>query len=331
MGRPSEDELIKTYFAPLAGEGAFGLSDDAALIAGKPGRDLIVTTDMIIAGVHFFKTDPPGAVARKALRVNLSDLAAKGAEPLGFLLTLALPEDWTEPWLAGFALGLAEDAAAYKCPLLGGDTVKSPGAAAVSVTAFGAVPAGSMVMRGGTKAGDRIYVSGTIGDAALGLRIRKNAAGDAAWIESLSPEESAFFAGRYLLPRPRLGLRAALRAHAHAAIDISDGLAGDIAKLLAPAGMTAEVPAANVPLSQAAQSALRSCPAIVDALLTGGDDYEILCAVPPARSASFEAEAAAAGVLIVPVAIAVPGDRPPVFRDESGKALAFPNPSFQHF
>jgi thiamine-monophosphate kinase len=331
MGRPSEDELIKTYFAPLAGEGAFGLNDDAALIAGKPGRDLIVTTDMIIAGVHFFKTDPPGAIARKALRVNLSDLAAKGAEPLGFLLTLALPEDWTEPWLAGFALGLGEDAAAYKCPLLGGDTVKSPDAAAVSVTAFGAVPVGSMVMRGGTKAGDRIYVSGTIGDAALGLRIRKNAAGDAAWIESLSPEESAFFTGRYLLPQPRLGLRAALRAHAHATIDISDGLAGDLAKLLALAGMTAEVPAANVPLSQAAQTALRACPAIVKTLLTGGDDYEILCAIPPSQSASFEAEAEAAGVLVAQVAIAEPGDRPPVFRDESGKAFAFPKPSFQHF
>jgi thiamine-monophosphate kinase len=331
MGRPSEDELIRTYFAPLAGEGAFGLGDDAARISGKPGRDLVVTADMVIGGVHFFGADPPGAIARKALRVNLSDLAAKGAEPVGFLLTLGLPEDWSEPWLAGFALGLGDDAAAYNCPLLGGDTVKSPGATAISITAFGAVSAGSMVMRAGVKPGDRIYVSGTIGDAALGLKIRKREAADAVWVESLSQDESAFLAGRYLLPQPRLGLHAALRGHAHAAIDISDGFAGDLAKLLALTGMTAEVAASNVPFSQAAQSALRSWPAVVEALLTGGDDYEILCAVPPARCAAFEAEAAAAGVLIAPVAVAVPGDGPPVFWDESGKALVFPQPSFQHF
>jgi len=331
MGRPSEDELIKNYFAPLAGDGAFGLSDDAALIAGKIGRDLIVTADMLICGVHFFSTDPPGAIARKALRVNLSDLAAKGAEPLGFLLTLALPEDWTEPWLAGFALGLGEDSAAYKCPLLGGDTVKSPGALAISITAFGVVPAGSMVMRGGVKAGDRIYVSGTIGDAALGLKIRVKRAADAPWIESLSPKESAFLAGRYLLPQPRVGLRAALRAHAHAAIDISDGFAGDLGKLLALSGVTAEVPLASLPLSQAVRTALRSSPGLAETLLTGGDDYEILCAVAPAQSAAFESDAAAAGVVIARVAIAMPGERAPSFRDESGKALVLLKPSFQHF
>src|SRR5262245_37047046 len=160
MARPSEDELIAAYFAPLAGSGAFGLRDDAALLAGEPGRDVVVTTDMLVAGVHFFPNDPPGAIARKALRVNLSDLSAKAAEPLGFLLGLALPEDWTEAWLAGFSQGLGEDAAAYNCPLLGGDTVKTFGATIVSITAFGAVPAGSMVMRGGVEAGDRIYVSG---------------------------------------------------------------------------------------------------------------------------------------------------------------------------
>ena len=140
MPRPSEDELIATYFAPLAGPGAFGLRDDAAVLAQKPGQDLVVTTDMLTAGVHFFADDPPGAVARKALRVNLSDLAAKGAEPRGFLLGLALPGDWTADWLAGFAQGLGEDAAAYNCPLLGGDTVKSLGPLVISITALGAVP-----------------------------------------------------------------------------------------------------------------------------------------------------------------------------------------------
>jgi thiamine-monophosphate kinase len=247
MSRPSEDELIATYFAPFAGPGAFGLRDDAAILAQEPGHDIIATKDMSITGVHFFTDDPPGAVARKALRVNLSDLAAKGAEPSGFLLGLALPEDWTAHWLAGFAHGLCEDAAAYKCPLLGGDTVKSPGPLIVSITAFGIVPAQTMVLRTGVAAGDRIYVTGTIGDAALGLKYRLDAAQGAKWTHCVSQADAAYIAGRSLLPRPRLCLRAALRAHAHAAIDISDGFAGDLAKMLGLTGMTAEVMTADVP------------------------------------------------------------------------------------
>jgi thiamine-monophosphate kinase len=293
MTRPSEDELIATYFAPLAGTGAFGLRDDAALLSEKLGHDVVVTTDMLAAGVHFFPSDPPGAVARKALRVNLSDLAAKAAEPLGFLLGLALPEDWTEAWLAGFSQGLGEDAAAFNCPLLGGDTVKTFGATTISITAFGAVPAGSMVMRGAIAAGDRIYVSGTIGDASLGLKLRRNATEDLAWRGDLNAEEAAYLVGRYLLPQPHLALRDALRAHAHSAMDISDGFAGDLTKMLRLSGMTAEVLVAGVPLSVPARTALRTAPSLAETILTGGDDYEILCAVPEARCASFEREAAA--------------------------------------
>jgi thiamine-monophosphate kinase len=330
MQRPSEDELIAAYFAPLAGPGAFGLRDDAALLAGKPGHDVVVTTDMLVAGVHFFPSDPPGAVARKALRVNLSDLAAKAAEPLGFLLGLALPEDWTEPWLAGFSQGLGEDAAAFNCPLLGGDTVKTFDATTISITAFGAVPAGSMVMRGRVEAGDRIYVTGTIGDAALGLKLRLNAMEDLAWRGDLNAEEAAYLVGRYLLPRPHLALRDALRAHAHAAMDISDGFAGDLTKMLRLSGMTAEVLVADVPLSAPARTALRASPSLAESILTGGDDYEILCAVPPSRCASFEAEAAA-GVLVTPVAIAAAGRAPPTFKDKEGATLAFARRSFQHF
>jgi thiamine-monophosphate kinase len=330
MARPSEDELIAAYFAPLAGPEAFGLRDDAALLAEKPGHDIVVTTDMLLAGVHFFSNDPPGAIARKSLRVNLSDLATKGAEPLGFLLSLALPGDWSEPWLAGFSQGLGEDAAAYECPLLGGDTVKSLGATAISITAFGAVPADSMVMRGGVKPGDHIYVSGTIGDASLGLKLRRKAAYDAAWIGSLSAQETAHLAGRYLLPQPRLSLRNALLVHAHAAIDISDGFAGDFSKMLRLTGMTAEVLITDVPLSPGARTALHALPSLIETILTGGDDYEILCAVPEARCASFEAEAAATGVLVTPVAIAAAGEEPPVFKDKDGKPLTFARPSFRH-
>jgi thiamine-monophosphate kinase len=355
MPRPSEDELIATYFAPLAGPGAFGLRDDAAILVQKPGHDIVAAKDMLIAGVHFFADDPPGAVARKALRVNLSDLAAKGAEPSGFFLGLALPEDWTARWLAGFAQGLGEDAAAYKCPLLGGDTVKSPGPLVISITAFGTVPAQTMVLRAGVAAGDRIYVTGTIGDAALGLKFRVDAAKDRAWTRRVNQADAAYLAGRTLLPRPRLGLREALRAHAHAAMDISDGFAGDLAKMLRLTGMTAEVETACVPLSDAARNMLRltgmtaevetACvplsdaarnilhksPSLLESILTGGDDYEILCAVPPSQSAAFEARADAAGISVQPVATAMPGSAPPVFKDAEGRNLVFARPSFRHF
>ena len=167
-----EDDLIARYFRPLAtAPGALGLIDDAALLASS-SDDLVLTTDAVVEGVHFLPDDPPDAVARKALRVNLSDLAAKGATPAGFLLTLALREV-KEAWLAPFARALGEDAAAFGCPLLGGDTVSTPGPAMVSVTAFGRVPAGRMVRRAGARAGDRIAVTGTIGDAALGLLLLK--------------------------------------------------------------------------------------------------------------------------------------------------------------
>ena len=170
--RPGEDELIARYFAPLAGSAGLGLKDDVALLKPPAGRDLVVTTDALVAGVHFFADDPPDAIARKALRVNLSDLAAKGAEPIGFTLDLALPDDWTADWLAAFAAGLGDDAAAYRCPLIGGDTVRTPGPLTLAITAIGAVEPGRFASRGGVRPGDRLYVTGTIGDAALGLRLR---------------------------------------------------------------------------------------------------------------------------------------------------------------
>lgn len=331
MPRPSEDELIATYFAPLAGPGAFVLRDDAAVVAQRPGHDIVVTNDLLIAGVHFFSEDPPGAVARKGLRVNLSDLAAKGAEPCGFLLGLALPEDWTVHWLACFAQELGEDAATYKCPLLGGDTVKSPGPLMISITAFGTVPSQAMILRGGVAAGDRIYVTGTIGDAALGLKLRLDAAEGTAWTRGISQADAAYLASRYLLPEPRFCLREALRAHAQAAMDISDGFAGDLIKMLRLAGMTAEVETASVPLSGATRKILHDAPSLLETILTGGDDYEILCTVPPSQSAAFEAEAAAAGVLVSPVATAMAGNAPPVFKDAEGRSLVLARPSFRHF
>lgn len=331
MPRPSEDALIATYFAPLAGPGSFGLRDDAAILPRRTGQDIVATKDMLIAGVHFFADDPPGAIARKALRVNLSDLAAKGAEPLGFLLGLALPEDWTADWLAGFAQGLCEDASAYACPLLGGDTVKSDGPLALSITALGAVPAGKIVLREGVAANDLLYVTGTIGDAALGLRLRIGAARDTEWAKYISQADAAYLAGRYLLPQPRLSLSTALRAYAHAAMDISDGLAGDLVKLLQLTRMTAEVKASSVPLSKATRKLVRQSPSLLETIFTGGDDYELLCAVPPSEGAAFEAGAKAAGIVVRNIGTAKPGDGPPVFKDKRGKNLIFAHPSFRHF
>jgi len=331
MTRLSEDDLIATLFAPLAGPGGLGLRDDAAIIVPGPGHDLVVSKDMLIAGVHFFAADPPDSIARKALRVNLSDLAAKGAVPLGFLLGLALPTDWTGEWLRDFAHGLGMDAQDFGCPLLGGDTVKTPGPLSLSITVFGAVPTGRMVPRTRARAGDLLYVSGTIGDSAIGLRLRRHDRLDTPWVAVLGEKPALYLRDRYLLPRPRLGLRAALRAYASAAMDVSDGLAGDLGKMLGLAGLTADISVEDVPLSEAARAALKLSPALIETILTGGDDYEVLCTVPPANAKAFEASAKEAGISVTRFGIARPGISAPRFDDASGAALVFAARSFSHF
>ena len=201
----NEDRLIARHFKPIARHpGALGLIDDAAMLSPPPGHDLVVTTDAIVGGVHFFPDDPADAIARKALRVNLSDLAAKGASPAGFLLTLALPKGISEAWLEAFSRALGADAKRYGCPLLGGDTVRTPGPLTVSITAFGVLPAGTMVRRDGARVGDHVLVSGTIGDAALGLQLRRGRKAARRW--KLSARERAHLAQRYLLPEPRNAL-----------------------------------------------------------------------------------------------------------------------------
>lgn len=329
--RPGEDELIATYFAPLAGAPGLGLRDDAALLSPPAGQNIVLTKDLLVAGVHFFKEDPAAAVARKSLRVNLSDLAAKGAEPLGYLLGLALPEDWTPDWLADFAAGLRQDGAAFDCPLLGGDTVKTSGPLVVSVTAVGAAPAGKFVPRAGARVGDLIYATGSIGDAVLGLKLRLGAEADRHWSEALSEGAKAWLAERYLLPQPRLALRQALRQYAHAAMDVSDGFAGDLAKMLRLTEASAEISIGQAPLSTAAREALQLEPRLIEAILTGGDDYELLCAIPPEQAAAFESAAAAAQVEISRVGVTSAGPRPPEFKDPAGNVLRFNEPSFQHF
>ena len=277
-----EDRLIARYFKPLATHpGAFGLIDDAAIIAPPAGCDLVLTADGIVGGVHFFPDDPPDAVARKALRVNLSDLAAKGAKPLGFLLTLALPKEIGDAWLAPFARGLGADAELFGCPLLGGDTVRTPGPVTISIAAFGAVPHGKMVRRAGAEPGDRVVVTGTIGDAALGLLLRRDAGAAERW--GLARDQRDHLAARYLVPQPRNAIAEFLGNYASAAMDVSDGLAGDLAKLCRASGVDAQVETARVPLSDAARAAVAKEPALIETVVTGGDDYEVLACVPAGK------------------------------------------------
>jgi thiamine-monophosphate kinase len=325
--RPSEHELIARYFAPLAGEGGLGLRDDAALLRPRPGHELVLTVDAVVADVHFHADDPPASVARKALGVNVSDLAAKGAEPCGFLLTLTLPGNWTEGWLAGFCEGLGETSRAFGCPLLGGDTVRGP-SNAVSITALGEVPAGRMVARTTAKPGDRIVVSGTIGDAALGLALRATTA--PSWASRLSDAQRGFLLDRYLHPQPRLALAPILREHASAAMDVSDGLAGDLAKMLAASGATAAVETEQVPLSSAARAAVSAEPGLLDRCLTGGDDYEILATVPPERLSAFLSASAVAGVATTAIGTVREGQGLPVFR-HGGSERRYERGSYSHF
>ena len=266
----AEDRLIARHFKPLATHpGALGLFDDAAFIKPPAGCDLVLQADALVGGVHFFPDDPAHLIAAKALRTNLSDLAAKGAAPLGFLLSLALPKALGDDWLGDFAKGLRGDIEAYGCPLFGGDTTRTPGPAMISVSMFGSVPEGTMVRREGAKAGDLVFVTATIGDAALGLFVRN---GEAQW----------------------------------------------------------PLDAALIPHSDAAKAVIAADPAARETALTGGDDYEILCTVPPAKADNFRAAAQAANVPVTRIGVIAAGEGVR-FLDAQGRPLAFRQASFSHF
>ena len=323
-----EDRLIERYFRPLAKHpGALGLADDAAVLTPPPGCDLVLTTDGIIAGIHVFPDTPADAIARRVLRVNLSDLAAKGAKPVGFLLAVGLPAGTTEEWLAAFARGLGEDAERYGCPLLGGDTDHTPGPLSVSITAFGALPSATMVRRGGAHPGDALFVTGTVGDAALGLMLRKDEHAGAA----LARVQRDHLLTRYVEPEPRNALAETLRTHASAALDISDGLAGDLAKLCRASGVTAQIEAARVPLSDAARALIAGEGSLLERALTGGDDYEILAAVPAGKVEGFRAGARAAGIAVTEIGGLAAGKASPQFIGSDRRPLAFERASYSHF
>jgi thiamine-monophosphate kinase len=323
-----EDSLIARYFKPIATDpGAFGLRDDAAIFRAD-GDDIVVTTDAVVEGVHFLPGDPPETLARKALRVNLSDLAAKGAAPAGFVLTLAL-RAVDESWLTAFARGLGEDARHYACPLLGGDTVSTPGPVTISITAFGRVPKGEMVRRTGARPGERIMVTGTIGDAAIGLDILKGGAA----AQALSGDATARdrLVGRYRVPEPRNALAEAIRKHASAAMDVSDGLAGDLAKLCAASDVSAVIDAPSIPISNAAKDLLTGGVVNLEDLIAGGDDYEVLCTVPEAASAALVEEARRVGVALASIGTVVAATERLRFLDDQGGEIPLKRMSYSHF
>ncbi|BBF93441.1 thiamine-phosphate kinase [Blastochloris tepida] len=324
-----EDALIHRAFAPIAShEGAFGLTDDAAAIPVPPSHEVVATTDTLVAGVHFFANDPPEAIARKALRVNLSDLAAKAAEPLGFLLSVALPEGTGPDWIDAFARGLSDDSKRYRIPLFGGDTVRTTGPLVISVTALGTAKPGEVVRRAGAQPGDWVMVTGTIGDAALGLMLRKHLGLKA--LNRLGARDKAHLTDRYLLPQPRLKLAAALRLHATAAMDISDGLAGDLAKLCAVSGVSARIETALLPLSPAAAAAIETDPRLLERVVTGGDDYEILMTVPSDDLDAFVSAATRAGVAVTAIGEITAGPGLPVLYGPDGP-MKLKQMSFSHF
>ena len=327
MGKADEFEIIARYFAPLAvGEpGAFALKDDAAVLGLEPGQRLVITTDTIVESVHFPSDDAPAAIAAKALRVNLSDLAAMGARPRAYTLSLSLPEDWDEGWIAQFALALAAEQAAFDLPLIGGDTVATPGPLSVTVTAFGTVAAGSELRRSDARAGDAVYVSGTIGDAALGLKVVN---GD---LPDLAPDHARALEDRYNRPRPRVSLGPRLVDLANAAIDISDGLVADLGHVCAASGMTATIVAPRVPLSEAARAAVDADPGLMGAVLTGGDDYELLFTCAPDDTPAVAALSRELDLPLSAIGQVAEGDGGVRVIDADGRDMVLGDTGYRHF
>ena len=315
---------IARYFAPLAGPGGLGLTDDAALVDCTPGHRIVVTVDAIVEGVHYLPDDPPDLVARKLLRVNLSDLAAMGARPLHYLLMTALPTQFGDAWVASFAAGLAADQREFGVDLLGGDSVATKGPAVLSLTALGEVRAGDEIRRQGARPGDRIWVSGTIGDAFLGLQVLRGR------YPRLSAEDRALLADRFQLPRPRTTLGPRVIGLAHAMCDVSDGLVADLGHICEASRVAAVVALPSLPLSPAARRLVADEPGLAASLATGGDDYELLFAAPAAADQAIAALAAELALPISAIGTIEPGAGVRLL-DRAGDTVPIAAPGYRHF
>lgn len=317
----SEFSLISRYFTRAPREDSradLGIGDDCALLRPAPGMQIAISSDMLVEGRHFFAGADPRLLGHKSLAVNLSDLAAMGAQPVGFTLALALPAV-DEPWLAAYSAGLFALADQHGCELIGGDTTKGP--LTLCITIFGDVPPGQALRRDGAQAGDDIWVSGSLGDARLALAGYRNEV-------ALDAADLAAAGVRMHAPTPRIALGLALRGLAHAAIDISDGLVGDLGHILARSALGATLNADAMP----AGPVLRKQPLALrrNYCLAGGDDYELCFTAPPGLRAEVAAAARQAGceVTLVGTIDAAPGLR---LQDDAGAPLALEIHSFDHF
>ena len=321
-----EFQRIQRFFAPLSQgyAGALALRDDAALIDLAAGERLVVTADALVEGVHFLPEDSPDLIARKALRVNLSDLAAKGAVPIAYVQTVALRAETSEDWLARYARGLAEDQARYGVHLIGGDSVLTPGPINISFTAFGRVGTADMIRRAGARPGDRVYVTGSLGDSALGLMALYGR------IKGLEASARSFLVDRYRLPQPRVGLGPRLVGHATAGLDVSDGLVADLGHLCTASGVGAVVDVGRVPLSPAASAAFSRDTRLLAAMLTSGDDYELLFTAAADASQILTGLAAEFDVPISEIGYIVDGTGVTV-RDPQGRPMTFERAGYRHF
>lgn len=323
-GEQGEFGLIAKFFAPLAGPEGLGLGDDAALLAPPPaGSRLAVTCDTMVAGIHFLAHDPPDAIGHKLLAVNLSDLAAMGAEPSHYLLAATFPEPPDETWLTGFTAGLRRMQQGYGVALVGGDTTRTTGPLTLTVTAFGHVPAADALRRSTARPGDVLFVSGTIGDAALALHLSQDK------FSSLRPDMVPLLE-RLHRPTPRVALGRALRGIASAAMDVSDGLVGDLGHIADQSKVGALIRTARLPLSPAAAQLLAEMPELLSQVMTGGDDYELLFTAPPAarQAVLAAAETAATPVTEIGVIESEPGIR---VRDRHGAPVILEGSGYRHF
>ena len=318
----NEFDIIAEIFAPLATHpGAFGLTDDAAVLPARPGFDLVVTTDQIAEGTDFFAFDPAASVAQKSLRVNLSDLAAKGAVPEFYLLVLALPQSMDLAWLKEFAAGLAEEQKRFGISLLGGDTASTEGPLSITVTAFGSVPEGKMLKRSGARQGDAIYVTGNIGDSAGGLAIFKREK------HALSEVQRDHLIARYRLPQPPVDFGARLRDLASASVDVSDGLLADLGHIASASHVGMTIDADAIPRSEALRAFWGDGIEAILRAATGGDDYQIAFTAHPSREG--EIIAAAQGVTITRVGTVTAGEG--VALRHQNQIVPVPKPGYRHF
>ncbi len=327
-GEPLDEfGLIARYLAPLAAAPGLGLRDDAAVLAPPAGRELVMTSDTLVAGVHFLEDEGPAAIAAKALRVNLSDLAAMGAAPWVYTLNLALAAAPDGGWMGAFCDALAADQKAFGIGLVGGDTVRAPGRSSFTVTALGTVVPGGALRRGGGRAGDEIWLSGTLGDACLGLGLLTGAVDGGG----LDQGDRAYLAGRHRRPMPRLGLGQGLVGVATAAMDVSDGLVGDLGKLCAASGLGAEVSFDSMPLSDSARALVRNNQGLQRSLLAGGDDYELVFTAAAPAADAVAALGIEAGVQVTRIGRLVPGDGGRVFDVIGGTPIEVADDGYRHF